>query len=239
MRLTFDVDGPVPAADVHPGWPAMWWLPGKGWADRVPSADGRHHARELYVLHPCEDRRHRPPAPDAPQPEGTPTRMTAPNFGAPSVPAAGDGDQYSPKDHVGAVVLVKVRERKDGIVTSNSPNGGPGVIVDLVDLGDGNIYRDVLWMGGPFVDGLTPHVGLDPVVIRIGSQVGKSGRPYGTFTDAPDMHETARSYYAAKGDPFAQTFATATPPPAAAPAAAAPPPAPAGQAAPPPWAAGS
>lgn len=125
-------------------------------------------------------------------------------------PAIEDGDQYSPKDHIGTPVIVKVRERKEGIVTSNSPQGGPGVIVDLVDLKDGNVYRNVLWMGGAFVDALTQYIGKGPVVLEIESRKSAtSGRNYTAPKAADDAQiKLAESYYTSKGDPFAQTFAT-------------------------------
>ena len=133
-------------------------------------------------------------------------------------PAIEDGDQYSPKDHIGTPVIVKVRERKEGIVTPNNAVGGPGVIVDLVDLKDGNVYRNVLWMGGAFVDALTQYIGTGPVVLEIESRTSKAGRAYAAPKAADDAQiKLAESYYTSKGDPFAQTFATVDTP--AAPAA--------------------
>ena len=45
------------------------------------------------------------------------------------------GDVYKATEHVGATILLKVKQRKEGIVTENTPEpGGPGIITDLVDL---------------------------------------------------------------------------------------------------------
>lgn len=133
-------------------------------------------------------------------------------------PVITDGDMFRPHENIGHTLIVKVLELKHGVVTPNTPQGGPAVIVDLVDLdspGAPAIYRDVLWMGGAFVDGLkelapggTKHTGR-PVVIGIESRTGKSGRAYAApvAADAPALGR-AGAYYQAHGDPFAPTFDT-------------------------------
>lgn len=123
------------------------------------------------------------------------------------------GDSYKPIEHLGRVLIVSVSEFKPSIVTPNSPNGGPGVIVDLVDLDDPNgpaIYRDVLWMSGAVVDGLKEHAGTrKPVLITFRAQVGKSGRSYPLADPVGDEGaRRASDYYAKHGDPFSQTFAS-------------------------------
>lgn len=126
------------------------------------------------------------------------------------------GDKYKPIEHLGRTLIVMVNEFKPSIVTPNSPNGGPGVIVDLVDLDDPaepTIYRDVLWMSGAIVDGLRTHAGSrKPVLIVFRSQVGKSGRAYPLADPVGEAgQERAAKFYAAHGDPFAATFASPTP----------------------------
>lgn len=142
--------------------------------------------------------------------------MTTPQFDEYTAPVMEDSDEYKPQDNIGATVIVKVKEFKTGVVTSNTPDGGPAVIVDLVDLGTNVIYRNVLWMGGSFVDGLKNlapgapgHTGR-PVVIGIESRTSKaSGRKYGAPVPAvPAQLTKATAYYQANGDPFAPVFDT-------------------------------
>lgn len=141
--------------------------------------------------------------------------MTVPQFDPYIAPEITDGDTYKPHEHIGATVIVKIADYKPSVVTANTPDGGPAVIVDLVDLDLGTIYRDVLWMGGAFVDGmknLAPgqpgHTGR-PLVIGIESRKSKSGRMYGAPLPAtPAQIAKAGAYYQANGDPFAPQFAT-------------------------------
>lgn len=132
--------------------------------------------------------------------------MTAPTFEDFAPPAMEDSDEFKPKDNYDKPLVVKVKEHKTGIVTSNSPEGGPGVIVDLVDLSDGNVYRNVLWMGGAVVDGLKQYVGK-VLVIRFESRKSNSGRTYpAPITATSEDKELAAKFYSAKGDPFAPVF---------------------------------
>lgn len=132
--------------------------------------------------------------------------MSAPTFEDFVAPVNEDSDPYPPKDNYNKPLLVKVREHKEGIVTSNSPDGAPGVIVDLVDLSDGKIYRNTLWMGGAVVDGLKQYVGK-VLVIRFESRKSNSGRTYPAPIKASDEDKTlATRYYDSKGDPFKPQF---------------------------------
>jgi hypothetical protein len=119
------------------------------------------------------------------------------------------GDEYKAIDHVGATLAVKVKGYKERIVTPNSPEGGPGVIVDLVDLETSKVYRDTLWMSGAIVDRLKPYVG-GLLVIKFERQTSKaSGRPYPCPVPV-DSAGTARAekWFADNGDPFAPKFGT-------------------------------
>lgn len=144
--------------------------------------------------------------------------MTAPQFATFVAPAL-DGDTYSPKEHLGRPLIVKVLERKEGVVTQHTPApGGSGMIVDLVDIGEAKIYRGVLWMGGPAVDGLTPLIG-QVTLIKFVDKVGASGRHYAAPESASEYAQNATAYYQQYGDPFAPQFAEMSKP-AAAPAVA-------------------
>ena len=123
-------------------------------------------------------------------------------------PSVTQGDTYKPIDHVGATLIVKVKEHKTGIVTENSPDGGPGVIVDLVDLDNSLVYRDVLWMGGAMVDGLKQYVG-GMIVVEIESRKSKSGRKYPAPIGVSDsVLKAADAYFEKNGDPFAVKLST-------------------------------
>lgn len=139
--------------------------------------------------------------------------MTAPQFESYVAPVMTEGDTFKPIDNVGHVLIVQVNEHKPSIVTANSPDGGPGVVVDLVDLdaaGGPAVLRDVLWMSGAAVDGLKAHAGTrKPVLIAFESRKSKSGRNY-PAPIAVDAAANARAaaYYQANGDPFAAQFAS-------------------------------
>lgn len=132
--------------------------------------------------------------------------MTAPTFADFEPPALEDSDSFPPKENYDKPLLVKVRERKDGIVTEFSPDGAPGLIVDLVDLTDGAIYRNTLWMGGAIVDGLSPYLGK-VMVIRFETKKSNAGRKYPSPSKGTDEDKAlARKYYDSKGDPFTPAF---------------------------------
>lgn len=145
--------------------------------------------------------------------------MTVPQFDQYVVPEQVDGDTFKPHENIGHTLIVKVTEFKPSVVTPNTPDGGPAVIVDLVDLDAGNgqaVFRQVLWMGGSFVDGLKNKApgGSEyngrPVVIGLESRKSNSsGRSYAAPLPAdPSALGRAAAYYQANGDPFAQAFTT-------------------------------
>jgi hypothetical protein len=129
-----------------------------------------------------------------------------------------EGDRYKPIEHVGSTLVVKVLEFKPRVITENSPEGGPAVIVDVLDLESSSTFRNVLWMSGAMVDGLKPYAGSPlPVVIRIEAKNSKNGRKYPIPATAEDEIPRASQWIKANGDPFAQQFAnspssSATPP---------------------------
>jgi hypothetical protein len=138
--------------------------------------------------------------------------MTAPTFEDYVEPVHEDSDTYKPKENYDKPLLVKVREHKTGVVTEFSPEGGEAVIVDLVDLADGNLYKNVLWMGGAVVDGLKANAASpNPLVIRFEKRKSNSGRNYPAPAKASDEDKAlAQSYYSKKGDPFLPTLGDPT-----------------------------
>lgn len=120
-----------------------------------------------------------------------------------------DGDTFKPSENVGKPLIVKVRERKEGIVTDFTPApGGPGVVLDLVDLTTGQVSRAVLWMNGALVDGLTPYVGGQPLVIKLAWIQGKSQKYVGIEPGNEQEIAYAMQWVSQNGDPFAVQLGT-------------------------------
>lgn len=122
--------------------------------------------------------------------------------------AAESGDEYKARDHYGNHAIVKVVEYKPEVVTPNSPNGAPAVIVDVYDLNMKQVFRDVLMMTGAIVDTFKPHVGGAPLVVQWEKRVAKNGRDYPAPAPAVDAAIAGAEAVYAKGDPFAPTLGT-------------------------------
>lgn len=131
-------------------------------------------------------------------------------------PVMEDSDVYKPFENYGHACIVLVKEYKPAIVTPNSPNGGPGVIVDLVDMDNEQVYVNVLCMSGAIVDGFKARAGTGkPIVVSWGKRTSGSGRTYAAPDAAtPEQLKAAEAWYAKNGDPFVAKFDTvdATPP---------------------------
>ena len=160
--------------------------------------EGMCHARakKAYITNTFTNRRK-----DTPMSNDNP-------FGEYVEPTITDADEYRARDHYGNSAIVKVLEYKDSIVTPNSPNGAPGVIVDVYDLNKKAVFRNVLMMTGALVDGFRPHVAKAPVVIRWEKRKANSGRDYPTAVPATDEAITFAKKVYADGDPFAPEFGT-------------------------------
>lgn len=129
--------------------------------------------------------------------------MTDPQFGT-FIEPTGSGDDYKPRDNYGRVCIVKVNRHEPSVSTANGDS--PAVFVDLVDLHQEQTYRNVMLMGGAFVDSLKGHVGGNPVVVQWDKRTSKAGREYAA--PIPADTTAAAAYYAKHGDPFAQKFDT-------------------------------
>lgn len=138
-------------------------------------------------------------------------RMTLPQHSrfaswAPAV--AAEGDVYKPREHYGHHAIVKVISYKAEVITANSPEGAPAVIVDVYDMKKKAVFRDVLMMTGSIVDTFKDHAGGAPLVVQWERKVAKNGRDYAAPAPAiPEAIEAAEAVYA-KGDPFAPTLGT-------------------------------
>lgn len=122
-------------------------------------------------------------------------------------PTPADSDDYKAAENYGRLVIVKVLEHKLGIVTPNSPNGAPGVIVNVCDVLSGGVYRNVLMMTGAIVDGFKPYVGK-LLVVTWDKRVATSGRPYPSPMAATPDQITQATAVMQKGDPFAEKIET-------------------------------
>lgn len=121
---------------------------------------------------------------------------------------ATEGDVYKPRDHYGNHAIVKVISYKAEVITPNSPNGAPAVIVDVYDLKLKRAFRDVLMMTGSIVDTFKPHAGGAPLVVQWERKVAKNGRDYAAPAPAIEAAIEAAEAVYAKGDPFAPTLGT-------------------------------
>lgn len=145
-------------------------------------------------------------------------------------PNENSGDSLKPSEIVGHNLIVRVRQRKEGIVTQYTPEGGPGIVVDVVDFDHADAetgaigpkaFADVLWMNGALVDNLTPNVGKT-IAVKLVWVKGKNGREYVAIEAANDAEKAkAGAYLTATPDPWSQ-LADVAPAAAPAPAATAP-----------------
>lgn len=90
-----------------------------------------------------------------------------------------DGDQLKPSDVAGHPLIVKVYEHRTGITTKFKPNGdGTAVLVDVLNLTNGEVSVNVLWFNGAIVDNLVGYVGGDALAIKLVYKESKSGNSY-------------------------------------------------------------
>ena len=90
-----------------------------------------------------------------------------------------DGDQLKPSDVAGHPLIVKVYEHRTGITTKFKPNGdGTAILVDVLNLTNGEVSVNVLWFNGAIVDNLVGYVGGDALAIKLVYKESKSGNSY-------------------------------------------------------------
>lgn len=142
------------------------------------------------------------------QEEGTVTLPQHSRFAAWTPAENTEGDTYKPREHYGNHAIVKVLEYKPEVVTSNSPNGAPAIIVDVYDLNKKAVFRDVLMMTGAIVDTFKTLVGGGPIVVQWEKRVAKNGRDYAAPAPAVEAAIAAAEAVYANGDPFAPTLGT-------------------------------
>ncbi len=136
-------------------------------------------------------------------------KVTTMGFDAFTEPAQTEGDSYRPRDHYGNSAICIVLGYKPDVITPNSPNGAPAVLVDVYDLNVKAAFRNVLMMTGAIVDGFKPHVGTrKPIVIKWDKRTAKSGRDYPAPVPATDAAINAAKAIYAAGDPFAPEVST-------------------------------
>lgn len=121
-------------------------------------------------------------------------------------PANAESDDYHPRDNYGHGCIVKVTEFKAQIQTKNG--NADAVFADLYDLTDSQVYRNVMLMGGAFVDAFKPYVGKGPVVVVWEKRESKAGRVYAVPAPAGEQQKSAATAVMASGDPFVQAIQT-------------------------------
>lgn len=121
-------------------------------------------------------------------------------------PAPQESDDYTPRENYGHSCIVKVREFRADVATVNG--SADAVYADVYDLQLGSVARNVMLMGGAFVDAFKPYVGKGPLVIEWEKRTSRAGRPYAAPKPAtPDAIVKAKAVMAA-GDPFVETLST-------------------------------
>jgi hypothetical protein len=141
------------------------------------------------------------------------------------------GDKVPMAELVNSLVLIWVRDYRQGVVTSFGEKDAVACDVHVLDgPHGGEIFDNALLFQGALIGSLKPAVGGDPVLARVGQGVAKPGQnaPWilNPFTDADA--QTAMGYIQRMKPPVQQPAAAApdpTPAAAAAPAAATPSPA--------------
>lgn len=88
-----------------------------------------------------------------------------------------EGDRLKAQDTVGLPLLIYVVDRKEGIRSQHSPDGKPGLILDIMNLSNQEVYLSVLWMNNQIVDNLSRYVGK-AVAVRLATRKSKNGRDY-------------------------------------------------------------
>lgn len=120
-------------------------------------------------------------------------------LGAYEPPVRVQGDKFAAQDNQNKPLIVVARQFIENAKTKHSPEGKPGIRIDVVDLLDnGRIYIDALWMSGALVDGLKPHVAAGtPLPVEIQQVTSGSGNPYLTLVPLlDDKRKLAEGWYA-------------------------------------------
>ncbi len=107
----------------------------------------------------------------------------------------GTAERAKPSELVGKLLVVRVLERNEQWKTKFSPEGKPAIRVNVINVDDNEVYRDVVWLNMGIVDPLTPFVGGGPVVARLVEKTSKNGSRYLTLNSptATDL-ELAEDY---------------------------------------------
>lgn len=89
-----------------------------------------------------------------------------------------DGDRIKASDLVDTPLLVYVVDRKENITTRHSPPPGkPGLILDILNLQNQEVFLSVLWMNNQIVDNLSRYVGR-AVAIKLEWRKSKTQNDY-------------------------------------------------------------
>lgn len=120
-------------------------------------------------------------------------------------PTPADSDDYKPRDNFGHLAIVKPTEHRDEVQTVNGP--ASAVFADIHDIDDGQTYRNVMLMGGAFVDAFKPYLGK-LIVVTWQKATSRAGRPYAIPTAATPEQIQRATAVMAKGDPFVSAVTT-------------------------------
>lgn len=123
-----------------------------------------------------------------------------------------DAVRVSPRDIIDTLILVKVNEFKDSVITKHAPGGTPAIALDLVSVETGSVALDQLWFNGALVDGFKDYVG-EVVPCRLGWVPSKSGGyPYLAVQEISDADDQAVDLFIANNPNIFDKPGSETPP---------------------------
>ena len=128
------------------------------------------------------------------------------------------GDQVKIPELLGALILVYVRDYREGIVTSFGPSDAVAVDLHVLDGPQkGEDYQNTLIFQKALIGSLRSAIGGDPVLGRIGQGTAKPGQspPYILHPYTEQDAAVATAWINAQPKPFQQAAPAAAPPPVA------------------------
>lgn len=86
--------------------------------------------------------------------------------------------RVAPRDLIGALLVIKVKEVKADLKTKFAPQGKTGIAIDVASVTSGNSAPDQLWFNPAITDALAPYVGAT-VAVKLAYRVsGSTGYRY-------------------------------------------------------------
>lgn len=105
------------------------------------------------------------------------------------------GPRLKPSEVVGSLLLVNVKELREGIKTTYSANA-TAIALDIASVETGNVALDQLWFNAGIVDPLKEYIG-EVIGIRLSwATPAGDGHPYITVDETSDDDDEAIAQFA-------------------------------------------